>query len=250
MHVWYTKKMILPQSFVLPFLHKVQVAKDTYSFFFDRTKHDFSFIPGHYIRITLPHENQDDRGSTRLFSLVTSPNNTKELAITTRVLQSSFKHALANLIPGTEVQFFGPMGRFLLDETISSPLVFLAGGIGLTPFHAMLTYANEKNLQNNITFIVSFSTVEEVAYKEEFEQIAQRHPNIKIIYTVTQSSTSSWQGETGRISAEMIKKYVQNVLQPLYYIVGPPKMAEAMEGIVKEMGVPMEQIKKEQFVGY
>lgn len=240
---------IAPQSFLLPFLRKEQVAKDTYSFFFDRTMFG-DFIPGHYIRITIPHKNQDERGNTRLFSLVTSPLNTKELAITTRVLQSSFKHALANLTPGTEVQFFGPMGRFLFDETEKRPCVFLAGGIGLTPFHSMLTYADEKNLQNNITFFASFSTPEEVAYKQEFEQIAQRHPNIKIIYTVTQSSSIPWQGETGRISADMIKKYVFDVLQPLYYIVGPPKMVEAMEMIVKEMNVSIEQIKKEQFVGY
>lgn len=244
--------MVLPQPFTLPFLRKEKVAQDTYSFFFDRTKFAFSFIPGNYVRLTLPHENQDERGNTRLFSIVNSPLNTKEFAITTRILQSSFKKALFSLKPRKEIQFFGPMGRFLFDETEKRPYVFLAGGIGLTPFHSMLTYADEKNLQNKIIFIASSSSVEEVAYKEEFEKIAKRHVNIKIVYTITQNESlqTGWQGEKGRISAEMIKKYVPNVFEPLYYVVGPPKMVEAIEEIVKEMGVPIEQIKKEQFVGY
>ncbi len=240
----------MPEEFFLPFVKKEQVAKDAFAFYFDRSKQAFDFIAGQYIRITLPHQNPDERGITRLFSIVSPPYDKQNLIITTRIIQSSFKKTLYNVTPDTQVKFFGPMGVFVLKEEEHNPRVFLAGGIGITPFHSMLLYANEKKLQFPITFFASFSTPEDVIFQQELESIAKQNPNIKVIYTVSHPENSSWQGEKGRISEELIKKYVQNMSEPTYYIAGPPAMVLAMEELVKGMGVAQEQIKKEQFVGY
>lgn len=261
---------IPPKDFILPFVRKEQVAKDAWTFYFDRVKRDsagpedFDFLPGQYIRMTFDIMEPDERGTGRFFSITSSPLNKEYLTITTRILQSAFKKTLASLSPGTDVKFFGPVGRFLLDEDDKRPRIFLAGGIGITPFHSMLTYASEKNLLLPITLFVSFSTVEEIVFYDELQKISEDHPNIKVIYTVTrpevipsaafstagESEIDVWTGETGRISVDLIKKYAPDFVSSLFYISGPPMMVDAMLALVKEMGVPDEQVKKEKFVGY
>lgn len=240
----------IPKSFSLPFIKKEQVAKDTYSFFFDRTKEEYNFLPGQYNKMTLLHSNADERGISRFFSVASSPLNSKKIMIITKIIQSSFKKSLTALTPGTKVEFYGPLGAFILHEEDKTPRVFLAGGIGITPFLSMITYVSEKNLSIPLTLFVSFSTVEEVIYFDKLNTIAKNNPSIKIIYTITNPENSMWQGEVGRISEELIKKYVQNVGPSQCFIAGPPKMVEVMDKIVKGMSVPQQQIHKENFTGY
>lgn len=244
---------IVPADFILPFLRKEQVAKDAYSFFFDRSKNpDYVFYPGQYNRGILPHENPDNRGTSRNFSVASSPNNTKELMITTRIIQSSFKKALFNLTPGTEMQFFGPVGRFIFDESETAPHIFFAGGIGITPFHSMMEYIAEKNITTTVTFFGSFSTVEDFLYYDEFVNIASSHPSIKLVYTVTKPELSQkpWSGETGRVSSEMIKKYVPDITKCITMTCGPIPMVDGTVELLSGMGVQKENLRKENFVGY
>ncbi len=244
--------METPKAFQLPFVRKEQVSKDAYAFYFDRTKEEFNFLPGQYIRITLPQEHPDERGIRRFFSVTTSPLDKQYIGITTRIIQSSFKKTLANLSPGTPVEFFGPVGRFIFDPQESQPHILLAGGIGITPFHSMLLYAIEKNLSIPITLFVSFSTAEDVLFKNELDEATKNNPNIKLIYTVTKPEESKvpWNGEKGRISEDLIKKYITDFSTAIFYIVGPPPMVSFMEEMVKQMGIPIERIRKETFVGY
>lgn len=246
--------VIQPKEFFLPFLKKEQRAKDTVSFFFDRSHVPFEFTAGQYIKMFLDLSAEDPRGSYRSFSICSSPEEEDILMITTKVIEnpSPFKQKLASLNPGEQVRFFGPMGVFLLPEQSDRPLVFLAGGIGLTPFHSMLFHAAAVNYQTPITLFVSFSTVEEAAFYDELTELSSKHPTIKVIYTITkpEQSQTPWTGETGRISPELIKKYVPEVLSAQYFVCGPQKMVEAMVEIVSGMNVPPEQIKKESFTGY
>ena len=242
--------MFPPKEFALPFIKKQQEAKDVYSFYFDQTHTDFSFIPGNWIRVTLNLPSPDQRGNSRSFSIASSPLQKDILMITTKISQSVFKQTLYSLTPRDAVQFFGPVGRFLLNEEETQPHILLAGGIGITPFHSMLSYAHKKKLTIPLTLFASFATVEDMMYYHELQALENEY--IKIIYTITQPAKSlgQWHGETGRISEEMIKKYVTDPLASLYYIVGPGVMVSTMEEMVKEMHIPQEQIRKETFVGY
>lgn len=242
----------IPSAFSLPFLKNEQVAKDAYAFYFDTSAHPFSFLPGQYIRMILPLESPDERGNRRLFSLAYSPLEKKYLRIITRVIQSSFKKALLELQPGTPVNFWGPAGRFVLDEQEVTPKVFLAGGIGVTPFISMLEYATQKRLTTPLTLFVSFSSPEDCIYYAQFIEYTKEYSQIKIVYTITRpDATASWKGEIGRISETMIRKYVHDAAtSSLYYISGPDLMVDAMESIVMGMGVPEDLIRKEIFTGY
>lgn len=245
-------EMAPSKEFFLPFLKKEQVAKDTFSFYFDRTGTELDFLPGQYNRVTLPHENADERGTSRFFTIASSPTDKDYLMVTTKVIQSSFKRMLANLEPGHKAQFFGPMGNFVLNDDETKSCVLMAGGIGITPYHSMLRYAADKNLTVNLILFVSFSTIEEMVFYQELMDISQKHPNIKVIYTIThqEESKESWTGETGRISENLIKKYIIDIQQPKYYIVGPPAMVEGTKEMLIRMSIPAEQILNENFTGY
>lgn len=243
---------IKQKEFYLPFIKKEKLANDTYSFYFYSANIDLNFLPGQYTRMTLSIEKPDERGSSRLFTIASSPLEKNHIMITTKIIQSSFKKRMMELEPKELVQFFGPMGGFVLNEKEKEHRVFLAGGIGITPFHSMTTYACAKNLSIPINLIASFSTQQDLVFYEELLYIAKKNPYIKIIYTITRPEESSiqWRGEIGRISDALIRKYVRNIFEPLYYIVGPPAMVAAIEEVVRGMGVTSERIFIENFTGY
>jgi len=251
------------KEFYLTFIKKEQVAKDAYAFYFSAKGGPGSawdFLPGQYIHMYLPVTNDDGRGDSRMLTIASSPFEKQYMVFITRIIQSAFKKTLLNLSFQTKVKFYGPSGGFVLNENETREQVFLAGGIGITPFFSMLSYIDKKKLTLKATLMVSFSTVEDIIYKKELEDLERRNPNIKIIYTITHPEESrpkddrplaeNWDGEKGRISKELIAKYVNKPLDSLYYIVGPPNMVDAMHDIVSEMGVASKDILTENFVGY
>lgn len=269
---------IVPKNISLPLFKKEQINHDVVSFYFDRTNvSEYTFLPGQYNRVTIPTVENDPRGSSRMFSIASSPLEKEYLLITTKISQSPFKQALSNLSIGSKVDFFGPVGRFVFDEADTRTHIFLSGGIGLTPFHSMITYAATKNIQTPITMISSFSTYGEFIYFDELSKISSEHKNITVVYTVTKSEqgdsighvsshpdstthnpadtsfstrTQKWTGETGRINSMMIQKYVSDFQKCLFYICGSKAVTDALFDLVKSMGISEEQIKKEQFPGY
>jgi ferredoxin-NADP reductase len=243
----------MASSFTFPFVSKESVAKDTYSFIFDRSSApEYDFIPGQYNRMVLPHDGADDRGTSRFFTISSSPHIKETLMVTTKVIQSTFKKKLESLPQGEAVQFFGPMGSFVLDENEKNPRIYLAGGIGLTPFHSMLTYSAAKNVSIPQTLFVSFSTPEEVVFYDELKGLNQQNKALRAVFTVThpEESTRHWDGETGRIGEELIKKHVSLTGEELYYLCGPTPMVDAMREMIQKMGVSDEQIRVENFSGY
>ena len=243
--------MIDSKPYTIQFITREEVAKDTYTFFFKRPA-EFEFVAGQYNRWTLPINATDGRGSSRFFTISSSPLLKDKLTITTKIIQSDFKKALLNLKENDEIKIFGPMGNFILDESNTKSRVFIAGGIGITPFHSMLTYAAQKNLIIPLTLFVSFSTPEEVVFFDELKKVGNEHNNIQIVYTVTkpEESQTPWSGEVGRISEQLIKKYVPDTVGKLFYVVGPPPMEEATTKMLKDMHIPEENILTEAFTGY
>src|SRR3989344_5705320 len=155
------------KQFFLAFVRKEKVAEDTYFFYFDLAERGFVFLPGQYIDMVLPHKDPDNRGIERSFTIASSPLDKKYLMVTTKTIKSSFKKALENLKSSQPVEFNGPWGGFVLKEEETFPRVFLAGGIGITPFHSMISYANTKKLLIPISLIVSFSRIEDLVFRSE-----------------------------------------------------------------------------------
>lgn len=193
----------------------------------------------------------DPEGNKRTFSFVSSPSD-NEIIFATRMRDTAFKRNLKNLAEGTEVELEGPYGDMILHSRAEKPAVFLAGGIGITPFHSMVKDATEKKLPHKIFLFYSNRRPEDAAFLQELINWQTDNPNYKFIGTMTEmeKSSQSWSGETGYITADMLKKYVGNLDGPIYYIAGPPSMLAAMKKMLLDAGVVEDDIRSEEFVGY
>ena len=205
----------------------------------------FTFLPVQFTFLTL----MTDQGpGTRPMSLATSPTRHR-LEYGVRISDSPYKRAFASLKPGDTVVVQGRFGDFLLDE--ERPAVLVAGGIGITPLKGMAEYAADRRLQPPIRLLYSNREEREMAYRKEFEELERLNPNFCVIHTLTGKNTAhGWAGSRGRIGPDLISEASEGLARPIYYLCGKPGMVSTIYGLLKEMGVPLEDIKFEVFRGY
>ena len=229
---------------------KQDVAKGTLLVTFDLLGEEVDFRPGQYFFVTLPSlGDDDDKGLRRHITVVTSPNEKGVLGFAARMRDSAFKRTLRELPVGTEVEVEPPKGKFSLPEDPSRPLVFVAGGIGITVFRSMLRYIHEERLPYRMTLIYSNRDRESTAFLDELRELEDTLPDFRLILTMTQDP--GWDGETRKVDAQFVKDYLGEELnQHLFLVAGPPAMAEDVQTALQEAGVQDENIIAERYSGY
>src|SRR5437867_5224323 len=147
------------------------VAEQTMAFHFERPS-AFQFKAGQALDLTLidPPET-DAEGNTRTFSIASAPQDT-DLVIATRMRKSAFKQVLASAPLTTFVEADGPMGSFTLHHNVTRSAVFLAGGIGITPFRSMIHDAASRNLAQQLWLFYSNNRPEEAAFLDDLQRVA------------------------------------------------------------------------------
>lgn len=221
---------------------------------------DFVFAPdrpvqyqaGQYMEWTLPHQDTDSRGNRRYFTLTSSPTE-KDLRIGVKFYDkgSSFKQAMLNLDHAVPISAGHLGGDFVLPSDQSQKLAFIAGGIGITPFRSMVKYLIDKDQRRDITLLYSEKHPRQFAYRSVFKE-ARRQLGIKTFYTLSKPSAvpDGWSGETGRISAPLIKKTIPDYQERTFYIAGSQPMVKSVKRSLRALGVPRRQIKTDFFPGY
>jgi ferredoxin-NADP reductase len=212
----------------------------------------FKFIAGQFCSITVPDIGiRDDKGLRRTFSIASSPLE-NELLFAMKMSESALKRTIAEMPPGTNVTLEQPLGSLVLPEVTGVPLVFLAGGVGITPFRSMVRYSADAGTGHSITLFYSSQTPEETPFLEELQQISGKHRQIAAIITMTRvgEDRSRWSGLTGRVNPEMIKEGCKEWERAAYYIAGPPGMSSALNQTLQGMSIPPEKIRTELFAGY
>lgn len=224
------------------------IADGTLKVVFDLLGEKLNFKAGQYFFITIPNPlYKDERGNRRHFTIVNPPEENTQLVMTTRVGPSAFKRTLMELEENTEVEV-GPIGGGFTLPDDTKPLVFLAGGIGITPFMSMLQHIQKQNLSQVVTLAYSNRNQESTAYFEDLQKLEKAMDNFKLIFTMTDDV--NWKGEKRRIDAQFIKDYFPVPGLYLYLVSGPPQAVEAIGLALEEAGVSKFQIKKETLSGY
>jgi ferredoxin-NADP reductase len=229
----------------LVFNHVTDEANNIHTFYFE-PEEPLDYTAGQYLELNLPHPNADDRGETRLFTISSSPTD-EYVSITTRILSSkssSFKKALLKLKPGKIVEANAPMGDFVLPKLIQTPLIFVAGGIGVTPYHSILSWLADTKEVRPIKFIYGINSEDDIIFQDTFDR-ANQHVTL-----VVKNPTSAWGGERGLLSAELILGLEKPTTDTLIYVSGPEPIVEALEKDLKAAGLKQEQLVLDYFPNY
>jgi ferredoxin-NADP reductase len=201
---------------------------------------------------TLPHQGTDSRGNRRFFTLASSPTE-EEIRIGVKFYErsSSYKQALLEMRQETPIVADQVSGDFTLPKDPKQKVVFIAGGIGVTPYRSMIKYLLDTKETRSITLLYSAKTPKDFVYKGIFEQ-ARSDLSIKTIYFISDKKTAIIHEHVraGRITAEAIKQEVPDYKERLFYISGTQSMVRAMQRTLTDLGISSHQIKVDYFSGY
>ena len=218
----------------------------TVATFFFAPEQQLSYTAGQFVEVTIPHDNADNRGTKRWFTLSSSPTDDK-ISITTKFATengSTFKQALRSLVSGDVITISDPMGDFVLPKLVQTPLVFIAGGIGVTPFLSIFQWLKATNEERPIKFLLAVANEDEIGFQDIFES-AKQHATI-----VVSQPSPAWGGERGHLSAEMILGLEQPTDDTFVYISGPESLVENLTHDLIKAGLNKHQVVGDYFPNY
>jgi len=204
------------------------------------------YTAGQFIELYLPHDHPDDRGQKRWFTLSSSPTE-EEISITTKFASdagSTFKRALSSLKPGATLRAIEPMGDFVLTKDATEPLVFIAGGLGVTPYHSIIKWLSDTHEKRSIEIILAFNKLEDMLFENLFRSYTK---NVTVVLT---DPPTGWVGETGHLSGERILQFIDGASDKRLYISGPEPMVETLETDLIAAGISRDKMVFDYFPGY
>jgi ferredoxin-NADP reductase len=204
----------------------------------------FAFDPGQFLSLGLETR---EGPQTKHFTICSSPAD-RELSITTRLTGSAFKDALLALRPEQEVTITGPRGTMTLKPEFRK-VAFLVGGIGVTPARCIVRDAVQCG--GGPRFLVFYGNLDQdsIAFKTEFDGYERDHPEISVVHVLAEPKPG-WEGETGFITADIVRRHTDALDGWHWVVAGPPAMVGAMQRVLADLEVPRARVSLELFAGY
>lgn len=208
-----------------------------------------AYTAGQYIELQIPHANQDSRGTRRIFSIASAPGDTT-IRLATKLpptRASSFKRALAQLTPATQLRATYIGGDFVLPHDTDTPLLWIASGIGITPFRAMAEVLATTRTMQQVTLLYHAYTPADLVYLTYFQQIA-RHTQLTVIPIVAHPNRA-WTGARGGLSSKLLASHIPDISRHIVYISGSPTVVESTRDLFGGTYTP-KHIRTDYFTGY
>ncbi len=221
-------------------IEKVKETNEIYSFIFEPQSPQ-TWKAGQFIYYRIPHDNPDNRGIVRHFTISSAPFE-KNLRLTTNIYPqkgSSFKQALSDLKPGAKIEAYNIRGKFTVDSS-ESGFVFIGGGIGITPYRAILLDLEKKNALNDIIMLYSCRERNNVAFGPLWKKLEEKNQGLAVHYIF----------EPQRIDKHVIEKLVPGKQNRRFYISGPVNMVKAVQEKLYGLNIGKNQIVTDYFPGY
>jgi len=221
----------------LTLFEKEHLVDNVWAFRF-KSSEPLTWVAGQYVRVELPHDNPDKEGTKRWFTDSAAPYE-GILQITTRVTDSTFKQALFTLeIGSTKLQLIeAPEGDFVWQDS-ELPVVFIAGGIGVTPFRSIIKQRIHDGQPVNVSLVYG-SRTPEIPFKNELADWMGADPTLKVHYI-----------SGSPLTAESLASKMPTLNNSLVYLSGPEPMVEALGDDLKSNGLPESQLKQDFFPNY
>jgi ferredoxin-NADP reductase len=231
----------------LAYLGKRQLTPTSWELAFRPTS-PVAFRPGQYLELTVPHR-ADFRGSRRIFSISSAPSTDGPLTVALSVPEkpSSFKRAFLALESGTAVRATGVGGDFTLPRDPATPVVLVAGGIGITPFASQLAHDHESGNDRDVVVVYAVRDNDELGYADLLEK--SRVPVVLVSPSLPADLPQNWTwAGNGRITPDLLRSTVPDLARRQAFVSGPPGLVADMRAALTGIGV--KKVKADYFSGY
>lgn len=209
----------------------------------------YNYVAGQYTVLTLPDQGlTDTRGFRRTLSFASAPHESI-LRFTVRDGVSGFKQVWKNLKPGDTATVTRAVGRCTLPAD-AAPIVFLAGGIGITPVYSMLLHMVHVSDTRPVTLIYTNRHRDEITYLAEIQALGPKLPNFRLACCLTQEGVLETGEHSGYVTEELFRSLgVDQNSNTWYYSIGAPRYLDGVNAVLDAMDIPKERRKQDPFTG-
>lgn len=226
-----------------------KIASGCYDYVF-KADRKLPFRAGQYVDWTMKVRSPDDRGNRRPFTIASAPGEqTVRLGVKFYAQPSAFKRSLLCLRQGDVVYASHVSGDFTLPRDPGEKLVFIAGGIGITPFRSMIQDLIDRNEHRPLVMFYGNNRSDEIAYSDVLDN-AESKLGIRTVYAVRDDPGPGFNMHKGYIDARMIASEVPDFRQRTFYISGPRSMVLNFRAALKELGIARSRIHEDYFPGF
>ena len=190
----------------------------------------------------------NDPKTLRSYSISSSPETTSSLQVSVKALPGGLgSHWMHSLKPGDKVIAFSPSGLFVDEDHPNSPKVYVAGGIGITPFVSMLLGKAAGRDLAEVTLFYGMCTSKDMAFHDLFVFLSKRMPYFKY-YPILSEPDAEWSGDKGFITLAYINSKISLLPDHRFFFCGPPIMTDTIMDSLKNLGIREDRIHTEKFV--
>jgi predicted ferric reductase len=217
----------------------LQETYDTWSLHFQGPHVDYK--PGQFLIVQLVRDGKVSEPHP--FTISSSPTD-EHLSITVKSLGDFTSTVSATKT--TDTAFIdAPYGAFSFLNHDAPDLLFVAGGIGITPFMSMLRYIRDTGLRRNIVLICGNKREQDIPFRAELDSLQAEIRSLKVVHVM--SSQDDWPGARGYVDRAKLSGYVTNLANAEVFLCGPPAMMASVIKALTGLGVPKSRIHYERF---
>lgn len=207
-----------------------------------------TFKPGQYIQLEIPKYKLSSAPEFRAFSMASIPDENKKIELYVGLVEKGIVSTYVHdyLKEGDELVMRGPFGDFYYRDS-DREILMVATGTGLAPIMSILRYMRKKNVQRKTTLFFGTRLEEDLYCVGELKTLEKEMPNFRYVPTLSRvPDDSSWKGQRGRVTA-LIANHIPEGADLDVYICGSPEMVDSSLEILKEKGIPGNQIYFDKF---
>lgn len=204
---------------------------------------EIHFRAGQYVQVFIPTPEKVRRTS---YSIASSPQEKGHVDLCVTLVKDGVSSPfLHHLVEGNKLQIMGPLGKFTLVEDPARDLVFVATGSGIAPHRSMILDLIARKTPRSIYLVYGNRFIDDIIYREEWEQLVANKPNFKAVFTLSRPD-ESWKGKKDYVQ-DVVGDFVPDLPNKDIYICGLVKMINAVSEKLQSLGVPKEQIHYERY---
>jgi predicted ferric reductase len=206
----------------------------------------YDYLPGQFHFLTL-YRASEARHEQHPFTISSSPADRASISSSIKA-SGDYTATIHKIVIGDRAALLGPFGRFsYLLYPSEKNIVFIAGGIGITPFISMVRYMRDTGDMCDVLLLYGNRREKDIAFRKELEDIAAKGvPRLRMVHVLSQAD-GNWTGEQGHITGELIRRECKRLEGRVFYLCGPPVMMTGLVKDLKKAGVKRGNIRYERF---